>query len=76
MLNHSFYKFYPARLQRDGSYYAAGSGDFSQKKTLSLVAGASQELYYGSDVNMTSPPDKPGAGWTESMSGDCSCTIR
>jgi hypothetical protein len=50
-------------------------GDFTQRKTFSLAAGASEELYRGYDV-LTSPPDMPGSGWTESMSGDCACTAR
>ncbi len=59
----------------DGSWLAKGIGDFSQKKTFSLAPGASFELYHGYD-QITSPPDTPGAGWTESMSGECSCTAR
>ncbi|NLH71562.1 MAG: RHS repeat-associated core domain-containing protein [Verrucomicrobia bacterium] len=76
VLDHSFYKLYLAKKpQPDGSYFVVGIGDFSQKKTFSLAVGASKELYDGHD-EITSPPDTPGAGWTEAMSGDCSCTAR
>jgi hypothetical protein len=66
-------KAYLPKPQPDGSWLAQGIGDFSQKKTFSLAPGASFELYHGYD-QITSPPDTPGAGWTESMSGDCTCT--
>jgi len=75
VLDHSFTKFYGSKLQPDGSYLASGSGDFPQHKTFRLAGGASKDLYHGQDVNNTSAPDMPGAGFTESMSGDCACSI-
>lgn len=40
-----------------------------------LTVGASLDLYHGYD-QIASPPNSPGAGWQESMSGECTCTVR
>jgi len=75
VLGDQFDKTYLPKPQPDGSWLAVGRGSFSQQKTFSLAPGAAFDLYHGYD-QITSPPDTPGAGWTESMSGDCTCTAR
>ena len=75
VLGSFFSKYYPSRIQSDGSSLAWGIGDYTKRKIISVAPGATEQLYYGSDVNNASPPNMPGAGFTESMSGDCSCTV-
>jgi hypothetical protein len=75
VLQHFFNKTYKPKRQQDGSYLALGWGEFAQKKSIPLEAGATEELYHGYSVE-TSAYNNPGAGFHESMSGDCSCTVR
>jgi RHS repeat-associated protein len=75
VLGHSFSKTYLPKRQPNGSYLAAGGDSFSQQKTFTLAVGASRDLYHGYD-QITSPPNTPGAGWLESMSGSCSCSAK
>lgn len=74
VLGHSFTKEYLSKAQPDGSYVAAGRGDFSKEGTISLAPGASEQLYRGHD-EITYAPQNPGAGFTEMMTGECSCEV-
>ena len=73
VLGYSDTKFYRPLRQPDGSYLSKGIGTFQKKKQFRLAPGAVQDLYYGYPY-LTSP-GLPGAGFQESMSGDCSCTV-
>ena len=73
VLGHSDHKNYDPRPKPDGSWYAFGAGSLSRREKIQLAAGALAELYYGIDIKNTSGPEIPGAGFSESMSGSCSC---
>ena len=73
VLGASFSKNYDRpSAQPDGSFIVAGTGDFSQEKTFFLKPDEWKELFYGT-IQISAATDNVGAGYRESMNGDCQC---
>lgn len=58
--------------QPDGSYIVSGTGDFSKEKTFTLKPDEWKELFYGT-IYIAAAADNVGAGYRESMNGECQC---
>ena len=71
-MSDSFDKIYLSKPKPDGSYLAVGNDEFSKGKLISLEPGEWKELFYGT-IQISSAVENIGAGYRESMSGDCSC---
>jgi len=76
VLGHKLRQEYRPKPQPNGSWYAFGAGSFSRRATFTLAAGGEEKLYDGTDLSNTSAPEIPGAGFSEDMSGECSCEVK
>jgi RHS repeat-associated protein len=70
-------EFLPSQIddgKGPGYWVAAGVGSVNERKTFTLALNESRQLYYSFIATAQGP--QRGAGFYESMSGNCTCTSR